>query len=739
MKSRSERKDELTRAYGNLIVVMSEDDYDAVMSERQRLKELYLKFRDAHHEYHETLDDEAEIQLSDVYFLEVQNLYAAQQNAAKAALNDMQQREQMHQEVNSEQSFKALGHLINLPPLVLQTFSGEPDEYDNFIVTFNEVIGNVVTDPAARLLRLKSQLSGIALDSIKMCRTDGGEDGYARALEILSERFGCPYNVCNSIIEKLKHGPDVRTPIELRTFSDELANAEVTLKKNNMYNEIDTQNNIVEICLRLELSLRYKWRSRIMKNKQSTSVYLDFSDFVTFVHERAEIVNDPLYGKDALQDRSIRNSGKRSATSLHVSTQKTSSSLSNTDSNELLSTEPLSRITCPMCSKSHKLYTCYKFRGMPINERCDYVNTNKLCTLCLANDHSISQCRSTYICRVNNCGEKHSSALHVYNSQPSTMVNHCVQSCDKSNILMPTVPVVIDGTCHTFALLDSGSSTTFCSKRLMNQLKLQGSKTTYELQTLHGSKKQCTEVVSLHMSSTDGLKCLDMNNVVVVDNIPVERSHLPDVSNYPHLKDLTFSEATQVDILIGQDNSAALIPLDVRRGHVKAPFAILTMMGWSLNGCAPVSVPSHRVTSYVTSAIILDEGVHKQCEDGETGVAQGTLDVSNYQQAFILDDESLPHSPGKKPVSVMLNNTLIGINVIAITLCIMWHIFLGCVISLCILFLCGFTMRLVSFLEASYASMGGVLSQLYYISRILPYCVYTCIVSHPMTALINDT
>ena len=201
---------------------------------------------------------------------------------------------------------------------------------------------------------------------------------------------------------------------------------------------------------------------------------------------------------------------------------------------------------------------------------------------------------------------------------------------------------------------DSGSSTTFCSKRLMNQLKLQGSKTTYELQTLHGSKKQCTEVVSLHMSSTDGLKCLDMNNVVVVDNIPVERSHLPDVSNYPHLKDLTFSEATQVDILIGQDNSAALIPLDVRRGHVKAPFAILTMMGWSLNGCAPVSVPSHRVTSYVTSAIILDEGVHQQCEDGETGVAQGTLDVSNYQQAFILDDESLPHSPGKKPVSVML-------------------------------------------------------------------------------------
>ena len=285
--------------------------------------------------------------------------------------------------------------------------------------------------------------------SIKMCRTDGGEDGYARALKILRERFGCSYNVCNSIIEKLKHGPDVCTPIELRTFSDKLANAKVTLKKNNMYNEIDTQNNIVEIC--------------------------------------------------------------------HVS-----------------------RVLCVLRVTNCIQYTSYKFRGMLINERCDYVNTNKLCTLCPANDHSVSQYRSTYICRVNNCGEKHSSALHVYNSQPSTMVNQCAQSCDKSNILMPTVPVVVDGTYHTFALLDSGSSTTFCSKRLMNELKLQGSKTTYELQTLHGSKKQCTEVVSLHMSSTDGLKCLDMNNVVVVDDIPVERSHLPDLSNYHHLKDLTF-------------------------------------------------------------------------------------------------------------------------------------------------------------------------------------------------------
>ena len=37
-KSRAEMKDGLTKAYGNLVVLMAEDDYEAVMSEREHLK-----------------------------------------------------------------------------------------------------------------------------------------------------------------------------------------------------------------------------------------------------------------------------------------------------------------------------------------------------------------------------------------------------------------------------------------------------------------------------------------------------------------------------------------------------------------------------------------------------------------------------------------------------------------------------------------------------------------------------
>ena len=733
-QSRSVMKTALTNAYGDLGVLIAEDDYEAVVLERERIKALYLEFRDVHTSYHATLKDDADIDASDAFLCDVQKQYIKELNTAKTALVRMRPNVQMTPQLNNDQCFQTLGQLINLPPLQIQKFSGEPEEFDNFIATFNEVIGKVISDPAAKLLRLKSQLTGIALESIKMCRTDSGEAGYTRAMKILHDRFGSPYIVCNSMIERLKHGPEVRTPEELRTFSDELANAEVTLTKNKMFSEIDTQNNIVQICLRLEASLRYKWRNRIVKHKQSTGVYLNFADFVVFVQQRADIVNDPLYGRDVLLDRGSQNIGKKSVSSLAVCEQEPRSSISCPDSHVLLDDESLSCNVCHLCSKGHKLYTCYKFRGMPLDKRSHYVKTNNLCTLCLDKNHSVSQCKSNYKCRVNNCGERHSSALHVYGSQSTTAAAY-TQSCNNSTVHMPTVPVVIDGIYQTFALLDSGSSTTFCSRRLVDELQLQGSDATFDLQTLHGTDNHCTKVVSLRMSSPDGARGMDLSNVLVVDEIPVESSSLSDISKYPHLKDLTFLEATQVDILIGQDNSAALIPLEIRRGHVNAPFATLTMMGWSLNGCAHASAPSHSATSYIISATILNEKINQLCEPEETVIPGGTLDEFKVDQEDAASDEhSLPHTTMTKPLCDMQHNVYRDLDLI-ILLNFVWF-FLMCIISQ------AYVLSLFSYstgrLEASYASTGGVLPLVDHVNQSVTNFTYLLIMARLLAAMIND-
>ena len=214
-KSRAARKGALVKAYGDLSVLLAEDDYDAAVSKREHLKMLYHEFKEAHTNYHVTLQDETDIESSDAYFSDVQQLYITQQNTAKATLHDRCPPLHTGQILHTEQSLQGLSNLIHLPPLELKKFSGEPDEFDDFVATFQEVIGNAVSNPAAKLVRLKSQLTGIALDSIKMCRTDSGEEGYIRAMDILRNRFGSPYIVCNSVIERLKYGPDVRCPGEV--------------------------------------------------------------------------------------------------------------------------------------------------------------------------------------------------------------------------------------------------------------------------------------------------------------------------------------------------------------------------------------------------------------------------------------------------------------------------------------------------------------------------------------------
>ena len=717
MKSRAEMKEGLTKAYGNLSVLIAEDDYEAILSEREQLKTLYMYFREAHMDYHETLTQEADIQVSDAYLRDVQQVYAAQLNAAKSALRDMQQQTQIRQELNSEQSFKALGHLINLPSLELQKFSGEPEEFDSFITTFNAVIGNVISDPAAKLVRFKSQLTGVALESIKMCRTDSGEDGYARAIKTLHERFGSPYIVCNSIIERLKYGPDVRSPSDVRTFSDELCNAEVTLKKNNMYTELDTQNNIIKICLRLESYIRYKWRSRVMKNKQSTGAYLRFSDFVTFVQEHADTVNDPLYGNDALEDRPSRNVTKKSVSSLFSHGVQNPSSCRDSDTES--KSRSHSSIQCHLCSKNHKLYACYRFKNMPVDSRRAYVHTNNLCILCLSKDHTISECRSTYVCRINNCGERHSSSIHVQDGQSQSLAT-CVLSCDNSNTYMPTVPVVIDGTLNTFALLDTGSSTTFCSRRLMDKLKLQGTRTSYKLQTLHGSNKQSSEAVSFSISSKNGTTSLNMDNVLVVDKIPVDPYNIHGINRNKHLEDLTFSHATQIDVLIGQDNSAALVPLEVRHGPLDAPFATRTILGWSLNGYSSVkgSVPD-RLVSNLISATVPNESISQLREMTETQdlIPRGTLEMcSGSQQSVVVDDNLQPCIPCEKSAYFMLDNMYAAFTIHVITSLLMWF-FLDCIALICVLYILSCHVIIPFILETCYASTGGVLSQVNHVSQ----------------------
>ena len=64
------------------------------------------------------------------------------------------------------------------------------------------------------------------------------------------------------------------------------------------------------------------------------------------------------------------------------------------------------------------------------------------------------------------------------------MINNSV-NVKSSSVLMPIVPISVNGTYETYALLDTGSNSSFCTNRLVSNLDVHGKIIDYELNTLH--------------------------------------------------------------------------------------------------------------------------------------------------------------------------------------------------------------------------------------------------------------
>ena len=103
-----------------------------------------------------------------------------------------------------------------------------------------------------------------------------------------------------------------------------------------------------------------------------------------------------------------------------------------------------------------------------------------------------------------------------------------------------------------------------------------------------------TKVVNFILYSLDGSKSHTISNVFVVEEVPYTYSPCRDLSTYPHLSDVPISHVhppAKVDILIGQNNSEALVPLQVLKGNPGDPFSVLTKFGWTLNSVVPGNSP----------------------------------------------------------------------------------------------------------------------------------------------------
>lgn len=495
---------------------------------------------------------------------------------------------------------------LEMPKAELQQYDGDPMNYWTFIRSFDDNVGRLLVDDSKKLVRLLHYCTSKARRVIQCCASMQPSVGYARARRLLEGRFGNKFLVAESWVTKITEGPVINNQHNdgLLEFADNLRSCVNTLEAMDNLVEVNSQKVLVKIVERMPPYLQIRWRKEVRNIRKNKDRVPNVKDLLAFVEDAAEELNDPVYGKLALKGKQKPISQPQIYKGNFNSTkQRVHSTSFVTDSGQqsIGNSHEISGKNCPLCSGNHLLYKCDEFIKQDLDGRVKTVKDKGLCFNCLTSKHIASKCRYKWTCSVSGCGKRHHRLLHR-SAEASTAQSGvgATAVCDSIGagslrVALPIVQVAVttvggDKVVTTGALLDSGSTNTFCSSRLAQELGVKGERVQLSLTTLesHGSIVD-TEKVSLRISDIEGNNMMDLPCVFTRSQLPVHTGNLPqpeDISRWEHLSDIELPclSVDRIGLLIGQDVPMALIPRELRTGGPEAPYAVKTPWGWTLNG-----------------------------------------------------------------------------------------------------------------------------------------------------------
>ena len=627
-KERTKVKTALTKAESKIKRLMIEENIGGVeeylhvmkgmLSQFERLCEKYEDMFEDEREYEEDVDYVIKVEeaYGEVYAQASQWLKSASGEVPKMEDRDLQPSEVkvVQPQVMSSPGQSEVGYIsslsqeminaINLPKMELFEYDGNPLQYYSFITTFDETVDKVASSGASKLNRLIKYTTGEAHTAIHSCLALGGEEGYDTARAILESRFGDNLAIAQAYIRLLGSTSLVKSAKELRQLADQLADCNIVLKRLGSIQEVESQRFIASVVDRLQPYIKNKWRKLAMYDKRKKDKYPSFSELVEFVTCEADSALDPVYGETGMlkfgrsNNQRQNNGGSSGASGVSGKQRFSDQRQSRVQSTSLASSEGRTVKPCSFCQQSHRLYQCNEFRALKPELKLKHVTECKLCENCLLDNHAVERCFRQSMCGIEGCNQKHSRLLHssktqgeIQKSSPSMIGYQVVTGFSQSSarVCVPVVQVKVNNSVKCVAMLDTCSTTTFCSEKLANKLGLKGIPVSYDLTTLESecSHKQTRFIPVMYIEACES--SFSLRNVFVIDTIPSSKAQV-EVERYSHLSGIDFvNEECEVDILVGQDNAELLIPVEVRKGcSSNEPFAIRTVLGWSLHGSTGV-------------------------------------------------------------------------------------------------------------------------------------------------------
>lgn len=372
---------------------------------------------------------------------------------------------------------------------------------------------------------------------------------------------------------------------------------------------IEQPDTIQKLIMKLPFNLRKMWRRSINHIMETERRSVTFSDLAEFVDNEARVIANPIFGKitedtkpknerQDTQNSCLQNRSGRSKTSLatqvgNVQSLPPDASLSG-------STPPTEKVLCSFCNSGHTLEACEALKRLPYPDQIQFLKSKHLCFGCLSSNHAAKECPERKTCTVANCTRKHPTIFHtntVGKNRPSNIpsastspqeksacVCNGIVNLDRSRIGMAVVPVkvwlkAIGPPVITYAFLDSGSSSTFCTESLMRQLGVSGTRTLISLTTLEKKDSFIDSFVvkDLVTSDLDENVFIELPALYTRPEIPVSKEDIPtqgDIDQWPHLCGVCPPKVdAEIGLVIACDVPTVFDPLEVKHSQNGGPYA----------------------------------------------------------------------------------------------------------------------------------------------------------------------
>ena len=508
--------------------------------------------------------------------------------------------------------------LSSLPKREIPIFDGDPLKYHAFVKAFENGVERNTANHSDRLYFLEQHTRGHSKELIGSCQHMEPERGYAKAKALLKEQFGNEQRISYAYMEKALSWPSIKNEDvkALRDYSLFLRGCCNVMEEVQYLHELNIPANMLTIIKKLPYKFRDKWRSAACELQERHSRRATLIDITNFIERQVRILTDPVFGNIQDAPSLMTNRGVNKANPQTRSAIK-GTSFATTVAPAINRTQPgtkgkehieSARRTCICCGEGHALNSCPQLGKKTHKEKIGFLREKSVCFGCLCIGHISKVCRKRITCT--KCGLKHPTVLHIPQKEKdkdsdqaerksevsvdSALMSSGLTGAGDHDCKLPIVPVQVKSKkgskiVTTYAFLDPGSTAVFCTEALREKLNIAGKKVHILLRTMGQEKVVSSHMVpGLEVAGLTGEHFCELPKAYTQAHMPVHKGNIPkqsDIQKWPYLKHVHLPEIDAgIELLIGTNVAKALEPLQVIRSVGDGPYAIRTMLGWTVNG-----------------------------------------------------------------------------------------------------------------------------------------------------------